>query len=186
MRYICFALLVFHAYGVVPTVDQNQLQQDITTTLTYGAMLGTILNKLSDVMSVTDQVAKLHSLQDVAALGGDICRICSPIDKLRLQSYIEQVNNDLCSQFSWAMNNITGIDRSIKSLQEVLTIFAINPKQAGIALQMAAVQTHAATANTMAQIQMMLAQTKQKDMAEEKLERQNTNEIYIGFRKSKL
>lgn len=85
-----------------------------------------------------------------------------------MQSYVDQVNTDLCSQFSYAMSNITGSKQAITSLQGVMAAFMSNPKAAALALQQASVATQAATQNTQAQIQMLMAQQEQKKLAEEK------------------
>lgn len=188
-RYCLILLLLFgieQIYAVVPTIDQHQLSQDATTITSYGANIGVYLDKLGQAITVADQITQLHSLEQIKEAGNGLCELCSPIEQKKLEVYIESVNSDLCSQFAFAMKNITGLNKSIKSINDVISMFQTNPKAAGLALQQAAIQTQTATQNTIAQIQMLMAQQAQKQLAEQKLEKQNTVAVYSGFRKAGL
>ena len=55
-----------------------------------------------------------------------------------------------------------------------------------MALQRSAIQTAVSTQNTMAQIQVLMAQQGQKQLAEEKMEKQNANDAYAGFMQAGL
>ena len=173
-------------FAIVPTIDQHQLSDDITTTTDYAYNIGSYLNRLGTVMTAVDQIKQLHGLEQITAAGNAVCDLCTPIEQKQLETYIDTVNSDLCSQFGWAMTNITGLSKSFQSINDVILMFKTNPKAAGLALQQAAVQTQTATQNTLAQIQMLMAQQAQKQLAEQKLEKQNTNAVYTGFKNAGL
>ena len=189
MRQLVFLLLVIYSntvMAIVPTIDQQQLKNDITTMASYGATIGAYMAKISQAITAVDQVRQLRGLQQVEAAGKAICALCTPVEEYNLQNYINNINDDLCSQFSFAMENITGLARSVNSLTDIIQLFQTNPKEAGLALQRAAIQTQVATQNTMTQIQMLMAQQAQKQLAEQKLEKQTTEEVYGGFKQSGL
>lgn len=166
-----------------PVVDVHQTQEDYFAMLSYRSYVVTnALNNLGQVADIAGQIASVQSFQDALKVGGEICQLCSASDKQKLQNYVNQVNTDLCSQVGYAYKNITGIKKSIQSLQDVIGLLQTNPKEAGLALQNAAVQTQAAMQGTLYQVQILLAQHEQKQLAEQKLEKQNSEEIYTGIR----
>ena len=156
------------AFAVVPTIDVNQEAQDTTTTLSYAAQIPGYLNQMNSAMNAAQQVSALKGLQQVSGAGQTLCQLCDAKQLNTMQNYVDQVNGDLCSQFSYAMSNITGSNKAITSLQGVMAAFATNPKAAALALQQASVATQSATQNTLAQIQMLEAQKSQKQLAEDR------------------
>lgn len=183
---IWFCWLSFDAYAIVPTIDQHQLSEDVSTVTSYASTLGVYLNQLSQVMTAAEQVKQLHSLEQVSALGTAVCQLCNLSDTKKLATYVQQVNDDLCSQFSFAMQNITGLAQSAKDIEGIIQLLQTNPKAAGLALQRAAIRTQTASQNTLSQIQLLLVQQNQKILAEQKLEQQNTDAVYAGFKQSGL
>lgn len=173
-------------FAIVPTIDEHQLSDDLSTMMSYGTSMGGYLTNLSKTITAVDQVQQLHGLQQVEAVGSSLCALCSLTDQKQLQSYIDDVNNDLCSQFSWAISNITGLEQNVGTINQIIQLFQTNPKAAAIALQQAVVQTQVSTQNTIAQVQVLMSQQAQKQLAEQKMEKQNTNDIYAGFRQSGL
>jgi hypothetical protein len=185
---LVFSFVIFfnYALAIVPTIDQHQLSDDITTMTTYASTIGAYLQKISQAVTVAEQINKLQGLQQLEAAGNALCDLCKPIDIQKLQIYINNINGDLCSQFSFALGNITGIAKSIQSINDVINAFATNPKEAGLALQRASMQTQVASQNTLAQIQLLMTQQTQKQLASEKLAKQNNDAIYSGFHNNKL
>jgi hypothetical protein len=174
------------SFSLVPTIDQNILAQDTSTMLGYASQMGSYLDKLGQVMTAAEQIQTLKSLNQLEVTGNAICELCTNSDQQQLTNYIDQVNTDLCSQFSFALKNIAGINKSVQSIEEVINLFQSNPKAAGIALQKAAMTIQTTTQNTLAQMQMLMAQQAQKSLAEEKLEKQTTDAVYLGFHNSDL
>lgn len=179
-------LSVNFSYAVVPTTDIYKVSQDATTLNSYAATIGLYMQKLGDAMTVANQVQHLHSIEDASQLVDNACKLCQPVERQQLASYIKNVDSDLCSQFQYALENITGIQKSINSIGDVIGLLQSNPKAAGLALQRAAIQSQMATQNTLAQIQLLMSQKSQKQIAEEKLERSNTDAIYSGFKNAGL
>lgn len=171
----------------VNVVDTYQKSQDSILAMSgYVTAITTAMNNLGQGVDIAVQISNLQSLQDVAKVGGAICKLCNKSEQKQLQDYINQVNDDLCSQFGLAIHNITGIQKTMKSLQDIITVFRTNPKEAGLALQTASIQAQSAIQSSLAQVQMLIAQNAQKQLAEEKLAKQNNEDIYAGFRQSGL
>jgi uncharacterized protein (DUF885 family) len=184
--YTLCALCVNNVYATVPTIDINQASQDVVAMSSYTTEILTKLNKLGQAADIAVQISELKSLQDVEKVGGEICKLCSNSDQLALQKYINQVNDDLCSQFSFAMKSIIGAQKTVKSIEDIINAFKTNPKEAGLALQSATVKAQFAIQGSLAQIQVLLAQTAQKQLAEQKLEKQNNQAVYSGIKQNGL
>ncbi|MCC2645213.1 MAG: hypothetical protein K0R49_255 [Burkholderiales bacterium] len=184
--YLVLGMSLNYTYAVVPTSDVYQEFQDLKTMGVYTTKITTGLLKIGEAVDIAVQLRELKSLQDVSNAGGAICRLCSVSEQQQLQMYIKQVNDDLCSQFSVAMSSMIGVQQTIRGLQDIIKNFNTNPKEAGLALQSASIQTQAAIQGTLAQIQLLLAQSAQKRLAEEKLAKQNNTDLYAGVRQSGL
>ena len=169
-------LITSSAFAVVPTTDMYQMGQDTSTTASYVAQIPTYLSKMNSTMNAANQVQNLHGLAQIQGGGQAICELCNASDLATMQSYVNSINTDLCGQFSAALSNITGTQQSISSLQGVMAAFTSNPKAAALALQQASVATQSATQNTMAQMQMLEAQTQQRQLAQQKLEQTSTTD----------
>lgn len=185
-RYIIYAGYLSSTQAVMPTMDVYQEAQDVQTMGVYTAQISNGLLKLGNVVDIAAQLRELKSLQDVEKVGGAICKLCSSTQQQELQLYINQVNDDLCLQFSRALNSTIGAQQNIKSLQDIVKNFSANPKEAGLALQSASIQTQSMLQGTLAQIQILLAQGAQKQLAEEKLAKQNNTALYTGLKQNGL
>lgn len=166
---IILTITTMATYAVVPTTDIYVVGQDTATAGAYAAQIPTYLSQMNSAMNAAQQVQGLKGLAAIQGAGSQLCNLCNASDLLTMQNYVNQVNGDLCSQFSNALSNITGSQNAITSLQGVMAAFSTNPKAAGLALQQASVATQTAQANTTAQIQMLLAQAQQKSLADEKI-----------------
>lgn len=183
---LIFSLSPLLAYAIVPTIDENIFGQDVSAMASYGAILGGYLSNLGTDLTAAQQIGQLHGLAQLSQAGVLVCDLCSKVQMQQLQQYVDQVNNDLCQQFAWSMQNITGIVENIQNLSQIISLLQNNPQAAGLALQQAAIQTQVAMQNTLAQIQLLMAQQAQKQLAEQKLEKQTTEAIYQGFFQSGL
>lgn len=170
MKKLLTVLIVLNSicFAEVPISNEYDQTQDKTTIFGYAAKIPGYLGQMHDAMNAAEQVRGLRGLAQISGSGKAICELCNAEQLKNMQGYIQNINSDLCSQFSAAMSNITGTKQAIKSLQEVMSMFATNPKAAALALQQAIVATQSATQNTMAQMQMLQAQAQQKALAEEK------------------
>lgn len=186
MKY-CFKIMIFivgiqFSVAVVPTFDMYQSVQDsVTTGADYAITISEYLNKVSQAMTVAEQIRNLKGLNDLTSLTDNVCELCTPIQHQKLNTYINNVNSDLCSQFKMALDNITGLSNAVHDINDIIANFRSNPQQASLALQRAAIQTQQVTQNTLAQIQLLMAQQSQKQLAEQKLEKEDTVETYKGF-----
>ena len=165
---------VSNVFAIVPTTDIYQQATDSSTTGEYAAQVSGYLTQIGNTMNAAQQVQNLRGLSAVQGAGSQLCALCNKSDLASLNQYANDINGDLCSQFSNALSNITGAKQSISSLQGIMATFATNPKAALLALQQAAISTQTATQNTMAQMQMLQAQAQQRELAKEKLQQQNT------------
>ena len=163
------SLLAGSVFAVVPTSDVYVMGQDTTTAASYASQIPGYLTQMNATMNAANQVKNLQGLAQVEGAGKALCELCNANDLQTMQTYVNNINSDLCSQFSAALSNITGTQQAISSLQGVMAAFASNPKAAALALQQASVATQSATQNTMAQIQMLEAQAQQRQLAQEKM-----------------
>lgn len=157
------------SFAVVPTSDVYVMGQDTSTLTGYAAQVPAYLSQMSSTMNAANQVQNLHGLAQVQGAGQAVCSLCNANDLASMRNYVNQVNGDLCSQFSLALTNITGTQQAITNLQQIMTTFATNPKEAALALQQASVATQTATQNTLAELQMLHTQAQQKNLADEKI-----------------
>lgn len=184
---ILWVFLIQASSAVVPTFDMYQSTQDsITTGADYAVTISEYLNKIGQAITVANQIQNLNGLNDLKNLTNNICDLCTPIQHKQLNTYINNVNSDLCSQFKYALDNITGMTHVVRDLNDIITSFHSNPQQASLALQRAAIETQQVSQNTLAQIQLLMAQQAQKQLAEQKLEKEDTNEVYTGFNNAGL
>ena len=169
------------SYAFVPTTDVAVAAQDVATQTAYTGQITTYLSQIGSTMNAAQQVSGLKGLAAVQGAGSQLCALCNQSDLASLNQYATDINSDLCSQFSLALSNITGAKNSISTLQGIMATFATNPKAASLALQQAAIATQTATQNTMAQMQMLQAQTVQRELAKEKLEQTNSTAAFTDF-----
>jgi len=176
------AIASINAFAIVPTTDVSVVAQDTTTQSAYIAQIPGYISQMNSAANAAQQVAGLKGLSQVQGAGGAICNLCNANDQASMQAYLNNINTDLCSQFSNALTNITGAQQSITSLQGIMATFATNPKAAALALQQAMVATQSVTNNTMAQMQMLQAQTIQKQLATEKMQQTQSTSFATGFK----
>ena len=174
-------MLIKTIIAIVPTIDQHMLESDLSTMANYGASIGLYLADISRTVTAVDQVKQLNGLAQIEAIGDNICALCNSSNQQELETYINNINNDLCSQFSFSLHNITGLESNVHNINDIISMLQTNPGSASIALQQASVQTQLASENAIAQLNLLMAQQNQKSLAEQKYEKQVTNDVYNGF-----
>jgi len=176
---ISVIFILNNIYAAVPVVDIAQKAKDMSTMAQYSAQIGKSINKINTLMNAAEQVKNLQGLQKLQA-GTTICELCTKSDQVQLQSYLNSINTDLCSQFSLAYTNITGIKSAVSTLNEIMSLLATNPQAALMALQQAQIASTQSINNTLAQMQMMQAQSIQKELGKEKLSKQTYDAAIRG------
>jgi hypothetical protein len=175
-------------YAVVPTTDVAKVSQDMTTMLNYNLkiinQLATLKNSGTDLATKV-KIGELKSLQSVISSGGEICRSSTALSE-GLSEYVNQVNNDLCKHFSQIIEDATKTQEYINRLSGMVTGLNASPQETTLALQKTVSDTQKAMQNTLTHIELLQVQQMQKQIAEEKLAKQNADSIYAGFKQSGL
>lgn len=170
-------MISISSYAMVPittALDPNGLSAAATAT----ANAGTYLNQIQQAQTIATQVQALHGLQQLQAAGSGLCNLCSPSDQAQLQLYLNNINGDLCTQFSNAMSNMGSAQQSFTNLQGVIgALSSTNPQAASISLAQSSATTLTSVNNSLAQIQAMQAQTAQKQLAQEKYDTQEATQM---------
>ena len=168
------------AFAVVPVINPTDIAKDATSMTQYATQVGQTLEKIGTIYNAAEQVKNLQGLQKLQA-GTTLCQLCTQTDQRALAQYASSIDDDLCSQFSTAYQTITGVANAAKSLQDVMRLVATNPQSAGLALQQAAISAQTSTNNTLAQMQLMQAQSVQKQLAQEKSNKINNEKFTSAF-----
>lgn len=169
------------AYAVVPTTDvgptgirsSQEMTNDAATMGQYVASVGSTMGKIQQTYQVAEQMKNLQGLQKLQGAGA-LCELCNATDQAQLNNYRNSINTDLCSQFSLAYQNLTGVTNAANSLSDIMRLLSTDPKAAMLSLQQASVASQQTTNSTLAQMQLLQTQMVQKQLAEEKMGQQAT------------
>ena len=191
--YVVLSLSFINVYAVVPTTDvgpsgikaSKDMASDGATMAGYIASVTTTIGKIGKAMTVADQVQKLQGLQKLNTTAS-LCQLCTKTDKAQLLEYANNINDDLCSQFSSAYQNATGIKKAAESLSDIMKLLQTNPAAAMISLQQASMAAQQTTNNTLAQMQVLQTQAFQKQLTQEKIQKQTAQDVGKGFTDFKL
>lgn len=145
----------------------QETASDATTMGQYVASVSSTMGKMQQAMSATEQLKNLQGLQKLNA-AGQLCELCNATDSQQLNDYRNSINSDLCSQFSNAYKNLTGVTNAANSLQDIMKLLNTDPKAAMLSLQQGTIAAQQTANSTLAQIQLMQAQVSQKQLADEK------------------
>jgi hypothetical protein len=178
--YLLFGLIITTSFAAVP-IDTSLDTANTAAMANYTASVSTTLSKITDTMQVTQQLQNLHGLQKLQG-ASNLCKLCQASEQAQLQAYSNSINDDLCSQFSTSYQNLTGVQNAAKSLGDIMKLMTVNPKAAAMALQQAAIAAQATTNSTLAQMQLMSAQSIQKNLADEKIKSQSAKNISEGLK----
>ena len=176
----CFAIVPTMDVGPAGTRAAAQTAQDGATMGSYVATVTTTMGKISSTMSAVKQLQNLQGLQKLQA-AKTLCTLCSQTDSAQLQSYQSSIDEDLCSQFSNAYQNLTGVMNAASSLKDIMGLLQTNPQAAMMSLQQATISAQQTTNSTLAQMQLLQAQSMQKQLAQEKNQRQTAQAIATGM-----
>lgn len=174
-------------FAVVTTQDittAKQYSADQVTAASYVANTVNTLSKVNQTMSAVDNLKKLQGMQKLNGMS-ELCRLCDASDLKQLQSYASSVDSDLCSQFSSAYQNLTGVSNAAKSLKDIMGLLTTNPQAALISLQQASLAAAQTTNSTLAQMQMLQAQAMQRELAKDKMQQTIANDTVTAMSKSK-
>ncbi len=164
-------------FAVVPIENVN----DISTMVTVTSKIGTYLQQLNSAQSAYQQVQALEGLQQIQASGKGLCDLCSPRDAQTLTTYVNQINSDLCSQFSNFMFNLTSSQSNFKNLQDIIGLIKVNPQAASIGLQQTSTLLLSNMQTTFTQMHALQLQHLQKDLAKEKMNKQAVSAWHSGY-----
>lgn len=172
------------AYAVVPTTDvgptgirsSQEMTNDAATMGQYVASVGSTMGKIQQTYQVAEQMKNLQGLQKLQGAGA-LCQLCTATDQAQLNSYRNSINDDLCSQFSLAYQNLTGVTNAANSLSDIMRLLSTDPKAAMLSLQQASVASQQTTNSTLAQMQLLQTQMVQKQLADEKQSQQIMNSM---------
>ncbi len=169
--------LIFTSYGAVPTVNAP----DYTWKLKYTGMALGYINWIANAYNTTQQVEGLQGLQQFQKGGSTLCSLCSPQEMKDLEITLDGINGGLCQSFSQIMSKLTGIQQQYQNLNQVQQALQSNPAEATIALQQASLQSQLDTQQILQQTQAMQAQQIQKQLVQDKINRQNNVSFTQGF-----
>ncbi len=178
------ATAISTSYAVVPTTDvgptgirsSQEMTNDAATMGQYVASVGSTMSKIQQTYQVTEQMKNLQGLQKLQGAGA-LCQLCTASDSASLNAYRNSINDDLCSQFSLAYQNLTGVTNAANSLSDIMRLLSTDPKAAMLSLQQASVASQQTTNSTLAQMQLLQTQMVQKQLAEEKQSQQIMNSM---------
>jgi hypothetical protein len=179
-KLLLLSIICINSFAIVSTQDIGVVQeiaQDKVTMGSYVASVSSTMNKISQTMDAANQLKNLKGLQGISGAGKTLCQLCTKSEQDQLQNYVSTINDDLCSQFSNAYHNLTGITNAASSLSDIMRLLATNPKAAMMSLQQATIAAQQTTNSTLAQMQLMQAQSMQKQLAEEKLRQKTAQEM---------
>lgn len=174
---ISIMILSKYLFAVVPIENVN----DVSTMATVTTQMGTYLQQLNSAQNTYQQVQALKGLQQIQASGQGLCDLCSPRDAQTLTTYVNQINSDLCSQFSNIMSNLINSQSNFKNLQDIIGLMKVNPQAASIGLQQTSTSLLSNMQSTLTQMNALQAQQLQKDLAKEKMNKQAVNDWHSGY-----
>lgn len=185
---LSFSACLFDVNAIVTTTNieaQVAQSKDSATMAKFTSTMATTMNKMNSTMSSVEQLKNLKGLQKLQG-ASDLCTLCTKTDQAQLQSYSTSINDDLCSQFSIAYSNLTGVKNAANSLNDIMSLLATDPKAAALSLQQATIAAQQTTNSTLAQMQVMQSQMIQKQLAEEKIQNQQSQTMANSLSKSGL
>lgn len=184
-----FMVIPTFIFAVVPTTDIAQLTQDVAAVQDYLQTLRSLTHNFARTADIAAQKANLQKLIDTQQQITKICgRVCDKEGQKQLHHYLENINDNITSQFNQVTTTLTGIDTTVSNIQEVVDTMVNlgkdvvgGPKRLSLALQQAMLQSQQFMQETETQIQILTFQQSQKQLAEQQLEKATTDSTYAGF-----
>lgn len=169
------------SFAMVPittSLDPNA----ISAAALAASQASTYMQQISQAKTVVDQIQGLRGLQQLQSAGEGLCNLCNQTDQAQLTEYVNNINGDLCTQFSNSMQNLGAAQRGLQNISGIISsLSGANPQAAALSLAQSSATTLQSLNTTMAQMQAMQAQSMQKQLAQEKLQQTQTNEFAKNF-----
>ena len=142
----------------------------------------TYMQQISQAKTVLDQVQGLKGLQQLQSAGSGLCNLCNKSDQEQLTEYVNNINGDLCTQFSNSMQNLGAAQQGLQNISGIIgALSGANPQAASLSLAQSSATTLQSLNTTMAQMSAMQAQSMQKNLAEEKQAKMFTQTLSPNF-----
>ena len=180
------------ALAVVPVIAPTEEAREAVTVSAYLRQIHDLINGMADT---TDIARQLVSLQSIIELQNKVTLVCNDVCDERgqagLRNYIQTLNNNIANQFNQASASLRSTATTIRNLQDLIDFvtnggLTLNTKQAALALQKSILKVQAQAQVTLSQTLVLLNQQAQRQLAQEKLDKVVTKDIYTGFKKSGL
>lgn len=174
-------LTVFNCYANVP-IDTSLDTANLSAVKAAVDQAKTYAKQIQSAKTVYDQVQGLKGLQALQAGGNGVCNLCNKSTSTEIHDYVQNINGDLCSQFSNALTNLTGAQANIDSIGGIIDSISsgMSAQGASISLASSSAATLTNINSTMAQIQLLQTQSIQKKLAEEKQTTANISDASEG------
>lgn len=142
----------------------------------------TYMQQISQAKTVVDQVQGLRGLQQLQSAGTGLCNLCNKSDQAQLTEYVNNINGDLCTQFSNSMQNLGAAKQGLENISGIISALSgANPQAASLSLAQSSATTLQSLNTTMAQMSAMQAQSMQKQLATEKITTTQYNNFSTNF-----
>jgi len=169
------------SFAMVPittSLDPNAL----SAAALAASQASTYMQQISQAKTVVDQIQGLRGLQQLQSAGEGLCNLCNQTDQAQLTEYVNNINGDLCTQFSNSMQNLGAAQRGLQNISGIISsLSGANPQAAALSLAQSSATTLQNLNTTMAQMQAMQAQSMQKNLAEEKQANMFTQTLSSNF-----
>ena len=189
---IIFLVKINSGFAVVPVVTPAEEAREAIAVTTYLRQIHDLINGIAETTDIARQLASLHSLIELQNKVALVCsRSCDQRGQTALRNYVENLNNSIATQFTYASTSLRSVATTVRNLEELIDFVtngqvALNTKQTAFALQRSLLKVQAQSQVTLSQTMVLLNQQAQRQVAQEKLDRVVTKDIYIGIKKSGL
>lgn len=187
---------VNYSYAAVPIVnghDDDRQNRYEHTVIHFMDSANSLLTQIQNTIDTGQQIAHLEALKNLEDYTKFACKTagCSTADQKNIDKMINQINRDLTTQLTNARNKIDDSQKFVDNVGGIALLIAEladgkNPLEVSIKLQELAAKAQADLQNTMLQIQLLLTQQQEKQMLEEKVEKQVNQSIRSGIANANL
>jgi len=191
---------IMNIFADVPVRDSilaNQELEHNTFSTSYLTRIVAILDNLANATDYVRQSADLAELIKLEENLANICdKSCNQNEFMQVHEYLDKLNQNFAGKFRSAGIALKNSSDSVKDIQKLMGgIVAsgyilgggkVKAAEIAVAVQQAALKTQQEMQMILMQMQTFAIEREQKHMMETKIERANTNAVYIGFRKSGL
>ena len=190
--FIIFLIQMNSMFAVVPVVAPTEEAREAVTVASYLRQIHDLINGMADTTDIARQLTSLHSLIELQNKVALVCsNTCDERGQAALRNYVNNLNNSIATQFNQASASLRSTATTIRNLQDLIDFvtnggITLNTKQAALALQKSILKVQAQAQVTLSQTMVLLNQQAQRQLAQEKLDKAVTKDIYTGIKKSGL